>query len=188
MKQTFEPSIGSSIHDAAVRMVSIAVDTDDTVTADFNEITLTATATTAPDEIVSYYTAESKRRHDTYIASPEYAAQMLAAQQAVCKAEADAAAILARAPAAMTLSNPEGWANSVAANQDGYGAGVMRYAERWARMMEAEIAAGKTLKECANSTSTVADTEGITGAMHGFAVSILSQVWVHGEGLRAAIR
>lgn len=188
MPQTFEPSIGSYISDAAVRMVAIAVDTDDIVTADFNGITLTASATTVPDEVVTYFIGESKRRHDAYLASPEYAAQMVAAEQAARKAEADAAELLARAPGTLTLRDPEGWAKSVAANQDGYGACTLRYAERWARMMEAEIAAGRTLKECADKTSHTADTEGITGAMHGFAVSILSQVWVHGEGLRAAIR
>ena len=188
MPQTFEPSIGSSISDAAVRMVAIAVDTDDIVTADFNGITLTASATTVPDEVVTYYTEESKRRHDAYLASPEYAAKMVEAEKAARKAEADAAELLARAPATMTLRDTDGWDKSVAANQDGYGAGVMRYAERWARMMEAEIAAGKTLKECANSTSHTAETEGITGFMHSCAISILSQVWIHGEGLRAAIR
>ena len=188
MPQTFEPSIGSSIHDAAVTMVSIAVNTNDIVTADFNGITLTASATTVPDEVVTYYTAESTRRHDAYLASPDYAAQMVAAQQAALRRKAAAADLLARAPESMTLRDADGWVKSVAANQDGYGAGIMRYAERWARMMEAEISAGKTLKECADATSNTADTEGITGAMHGFAVGILSQVWIHGEGLRAAIR
>ena len=50
------------------------------------------------------------------------------------------------------------------------------------------MAKGQTLKECAMPTSMLADTEGITGAMHGFAVGILSLVWVHGADLRAAVR
>ncbi len=180
--------MGADITRTAVAMVTLAVKTLDTVTADFNGITLTAAATTTPDEIVAYYSTESKRRSDAYLASPEYAAKMVEVEVAARKAEAATAELLARAPAAMTLINPEGWAKSVAANQDGYGACALRYAERWARMMEAESTAGKTLKECADPTSQVADTEGITGHMHGCAVSILSQVWVHGEGLRAAIR
>lgn len=188
MPTTYELPCGILVTDAAEQMVVIAVKTDDIVTADFNGITLTASASTMPAEVVTYYTEESRRRSDAYIASPEYAAKMVEAEQAARKREAEAADLLARAPATMTLRDADGWAKSVAANQDGYGAGVMRYTERWARMMEAEIAAGKTLRECADPTSRTADTEGITGFMHGCAVSILSQVWAHGDGLRAALK
>lgn len=84
----------------------------------------------------------------------------------------------------MKLKNKEGWEKFVAINNDPYSSGVVRYAERWANMMEQEMESGKSLIEIANATSNKADTEGITGYMYGCAVSILSKVWEHGEELR----
>ena len=84
----------------------------------------------------------------------------------------------------MKLKNKEGWEKFVTINNDPYGSGVVRYAERWADMMEQEMESGKTIIDIAETTSHKADTEGITGYMYGCAVSILSQVWEHGEELR----
>jgi len=69
-------------------------------------------------------------------------------------------------------------------NTDGYGAGIFRYAEKWADLMEKEMAAGEDITDIADRTSNEADTEGITGYMYGVAVAILSQCWAHGEKLR----
>ena len=84
----------------------------------------------------------------------------------------------------MKPKNKEKWEKFVTINNDPYGSGVVRYAERWANMMEQEMESGKSLIEIADATSNKADTEGITGYMYGCAVSILSQVWEHGEELR----
>lgn len=84
----------------------------------------------------------------------------------------------------MKLINKEGWEATVKANQDGYGSAVIRYAERWADLMKKKISEGCTLADIADRTSHEADTEGITGFMYGCAVSILAQVWEHGELLR----
>lgn len=84
----------------------------------------------------------------------------------------------------MKLKNKDGWDKHVAANQDPYGKGVIDYVERWADLMETKMNAGQTIEEMAESTSHEADTEGITGFMYGCAVSVLSQVWEHGEELR----
>lgn len=69
-------------------------------------------------------------------------------------------------------------------NSDFYGSGIFRYAERWANLMESRIEAGENLEDCAKRTSHEADTEGITGAMYGFAVQILARDWFQGERLR----
>lgn len=76
------------------------------------------------------------------------------------------------------------WASTVAANTDPYGRCTVDYANSWAVLMEAEMAAGKTLEQMADTTSHQADTEGITGFMYGCAVGILAGVWIHGEQLR----
>lgn len=69
-------------------------------------------------------------------------------------------------------------------NTDEYGAGIVRYAELWARLMQSEIKDGITVAHVAKQASHDADIEGITGFMYGAAVSILSKCWKHGEELR----
>lgn len=76
------------------------------------------------------------------------------------------------------------WADGLAKNDDPYGNAVYRYASEWATRMEAAIAAGATVSDCAKQTSRDADDEGITGFMYGCAVSLLAQCWAHGEELR----
>lgn len=84
----------------------------------------------------------------------------------------------------MKIKDQNAWAEWVANNQDGYGSGVIRYAERWADLMEARIATGAALADVAQVTSREADTEGITGFMYGAAVAVLASSWERGEELR----
>lgn len=69
-------------------------------------------------------------------------------------------------------------------SSDVYSFGVIAYMQKWAEMMEHEMAAGKTVSDAATETEHKADTEGITGFMYGCAVNALSQFWEHGEELR----
>jgi hypothetical protein len=84
----------------------------------------------------------------------------------------------------MKIKDTEGWAKCLENNQDPYGSGIIRYAEKWADLMEAEMDQGHSIKDVAKDTSHTADEEGITGFMYGAAVSILSHAWEHGEELR----
>ena len=84
----------------------------------------------------------------------------------------------------MQLKNAALWQQCLDNDQDPYGTGVNAFANRWALLMEAEIAKGATVADCAEAMNRQADTEGITGFMYGAAVSTLSAVWVHGEDLR----
>lgn len=71
-------------------------------------------------------------------------------------------------------------------SKDPYSYACIRYAAKWAYLMEKEIAAGKKVAEVASDTSYKADTEGITGFMFGSARSILCKVWAHGDELNEA--
>jgi hypothetical protein len=73
------------------------------------------------------------------------------------------------------------WRNN---NQDPYGSGVVRFAERWAILMQQKLIEGKAVSEIAEDASHEADTEGITGSMYGCAVQMLAGCWAHGEELR----
>ena len=69
-------------------------------------------------------------------------------------------------------------------SKDPYSARIVSYGEDWANLMEAELEAGKSLEDIADPTRTTADTDGITGFMHGAAVNALAHFWQHGEALR----
>lgn len=84
----------------------------------------------------------------------------------------------------MELADKKAWQEFKNNNQNPYGAGVIVYAERWARLMQLEMANGKSLEDVAGATSNEADIDGITGFMYGCAVSILAHCWKHGERLR----
>lgn len=62
-------------------------------------------------------------------------------------------------------------------SQDGYSYACVQYAARWARLMEENIAKGVTGKEMVERTSHEANTDGITGAMHGAARAVLKHHW-----------
>lgn len=185
--RTIEPTCGDSISDTASAMTALADNTGDTVTADFNQITLTATPGTAPSDIVAFYWAESQRRQAAYEASPEYAARMAAAKQAHKEHQEALAEALKTAPAAMTVkpaADGDTWEHHVSINTDPYSAGVIAFTALWGRLMEGQLAAGKTVADCAKAMSSLADTDGITGFMYGCAVGLLAKFWVHGEALR----
>lgn len=69
-------------------------------------------------------------------------------------------------------------------SKDSYSQGVVTFGEAWADLMEAALAAGASITDCAKSTSHTANTDGITGFMYGCAVQALAHFWIHGEALR----
>jgi len=84
----------------------------------------------------------------------------------------------------MELKDKESWEAGLKNNQDSYGGGVYKFAEKWANLMEKKLEEGKEFQDFAKETSHDADTDGITGFMYGAAVSVLSNCWEHGEELR----
>ena len=84
----------------------------------------------------------------------------------------------------MEIIKQDDWDLGVKKNDDPYGAAVYVYAEKWADLMEAGMDDGEKLEDIADKTSHEADTDGITGFMYGAAVSVLSNVWKHGDDLR----
>lgn len=84
----------------------------------------------------------------------------------------------------LELLHPDVWQKNVEVNQDGYGKAVIDYAEGWAKLMQIEIAQGKTVAEVYDSTQHGLGFLGITGFQFGCAVSLLSASWKYGEELR----
>lgn len=84
----------------------------------------------------------------------------------------------------LELTDEAGFEKAKAKNVDPYGACIFEYATGWAKLMQAEIANGKELKDIASETSFQLGFLGITGFMYGAAVSVLSQHWKHGAELK----
>jgi hypothetical protein len=173
----YEPLIGEHVSETAEAMVALAIKHGETVTAEFNDVPLTATPSSSPEEITQAYSKHCAESRAAYLASPEYAES-----QKMMRLED----LLAKAPGSLTVTDAAMWQSWVDANTDGYGAAIMNYTQLWGRIMEGAIASGETITQCAKRCSHDADVDGITGDGYGYgcAVKMLSQVWVHGEDLR----
>lgn len=180
-----EARMGHHISETAKEAVDLVAGGAPSVSFDFNEIRLVVMSGMTAADVCAEYDRQCEERHAAYVATPEYQERCRQAQEEGVRRAAVLDEILAIAPSAMTLRDPEGWAKARAANTDSYGNGIMTYAERWARIMEAMIVRDvTTVAGCAKEASHLADSEGITGFMYGAAVSTLSAVWVYGEALR----
>jgi hypothetical protein len=183
---TVEFHAGTDIVDAARKLVFTAPkDPEHKATGTFNDITLICDAYSTSESIVSYYHSESERRAAEWRESPEgikstQEQEDRARRQSELNAEIDHA-ILGET---MKVSDRPAWDGFVSKNIDPYGAGVVKYAERWARLMQARMADGKKLEDIAKQSSLDADNEGITGFMYGAAVATLAKTWEHGDQLR----
>jgi hypothetical protein len=85
----------------------------------------------------------------------------------------------------MEFSDLHVWQQAVGGDPSSYCRGINTYAERWALLMQAEIAAGKPLQQVADATSRQADIAGLTGQMHHVAVCLLVNCWKYGDQLAA---
>lgn len=204
-KGEFVAIVGTTIDNAIVDAIEIARESGRSFSFDFNSVTVTVEADSSPALILRDF----KRVMNGYIRNvdpqpkPELSAEELESDarieadnqarrdtettrhQAEAKARYDRVTKrMANAPE-MEFSNKEGWLAAKAANEsEPYGAGILSYAERWARMMQLEISEGKTLEEVWSDTSFEADLEGMSGLSQSIATSLLTQTWVHGLELR----
>ena len=185
--RTFDGYPGEHIADACERLVNERRLVGEDLLCDFNGVGLVATHDATADGLRRYYAEELQRRQDEYLASDECRRDQeearIAAAQAKATYDAAIADCEARGVSAPTWRDAAAYEAWKAKNSDSYSRGCFTYAETWARLMEARILAGQTVAECAGHTSHIADVEGITGAMHGFAVGILKECWVHGADL-----
>ena len=180
---TYEPLCGDSIEHTSRMMARIASRTRDRVQAWFNRTRIIALPRGGSQRIVSYYLSETHRRHEEYITSPRYKEACRKAEEEQRQKDLLLQGALSMAPDKMTFQNEPLWLECVEKNQDDYGAAVVQFADRWARIMETRIGNGEPIEDCADDACGLADM-GITGFMYGCAVSILSRVWIHGDALR----
>ena len=173
----YKPLAGEGISKIAWKIVILAEKTKGKVIANFNGIKLIAKPGDNASSIVEFYEKKSNRIDEEWRKSPE-------GQHIADEAKESAKKLvtaLSEGILPFALKDTERWKQIVKIrNRDC----VVRYAARWANLMEKKLIMGAKLEDIANVTSHEADLEGITGSIYGCAVSILSKVWENGEQLR----
>ena len=130
------------------------------------------------------------------IASPapvaaQSAAEIQAAKLAAYRAEFPETAATPFTPeqTTMSISNSAKWNDLVAKNGGkDLGSAILRFANNWGTLMEEKIAGGQPLtEEIANSTASLADTDGISGAMYQMGRNALYSTWQYGAQLETLL-
>lgn len=182
--QTLEFLGGTHIGSACQELVEAANKSLMPAQGDFNGITIVAKPhESTAEQLSAWYSEESRKRGEAYRQTDEYKAQEAARLQRAADAKAAFEAAIEGAPP-LELRNEADWNEAKGNNTDPYGAATFRYAENWGRIMQKRIAAGETVAQAAEASQYLADPEGITGNMQGFAVGALCHCWIHGEALR----
>ena len=86
----------------------------------------------------------------------------------------------------LELTAEKAWKKSLLVNTDPYGSGVVRYAERWGKLMQVEMrqrGASVLTKKIVNATKFRADNEGMSGFSWSCARNLLIQCWKYGAEL-----
>lgn len=200
-----EPMAGSNIVATIAEAIVIAGEQDRPITFVFNGVTITVHSDSNPElihrdwsramsgyinkSVDPYPTSvltEKERASDARIHAKNERKNKRRQARYQAKVETARKALEAKLAKASLLefSDETAWKKFKEINQDFYGAGVVNYAERWARLMQLEICNGKSLEDVAEATSREADYDGITGYMYGCAVSALAHCWKYGEQLR----
>lgn len=96
----------------------------------------------------------------------------------------DIEALLLDAPA-IELLDPARWQVFVDTNVDscGYGQSLVAYTERWARLMQLRLVAGRSIDDVADRASYEVDFDGIRALAFRRALIELSLHWKHGREL-----
>lgn len=203
MNYKLDTSAGNNFSTVAEKAKQIATEKKVTVEFEFNGVTCLVDKNTNLDWLYRDYSNSWTMEWKTVGANcqSEYTPQVQAEFEKRTKARAEKQAIenaTYRAKEAkekkefeakvegieLDLSDVEGWNKSREVNSDGYGGAALDYAEGWVKLMQIEIAKGKTVAECYDYSQEGLGFLGITGFQFGCAVSVLSQNWKHGEELR----
>ncbi len=208
MKELKAPTVGESIHYVIDKAIKVAAEANELVTFSFNGVVIVV----ARDSNQELIFRDWRRGMNGYLGdkpvagpypSPVLSASELASDAAIeakNRREADElAAESAREQAAkfnalrgalkmagpLELVDRESWNKIVKSNSDDeYSARAVQYAEEWGRLMQTRIANGETVAQCADDMGRLADCDGITGAMYGWAACVLENCWKYGDELR----
>lgn len=154
----------------------------------FNEVPISVTEETDIDTILSTYKEMSKiierRKYKEWLRSEERKEYLKAEREE--KRTRKAVEQLLRNEPDIELKNPE-YFLEVKNSKSDRTAAIVRYAERWGRLMQYHLRNGKSLADVVLETRLQAATfEDLTGSMLDDGLCLLVDCWKHGEDLREA--
>jgi len=174
---------GEDIQTAYEKLSDLARRTGEPVSTEFNGQIISAAPWDDSQMLTDTWHKELLRQHEAFIQTDEYRIQQAQRIERARIADAARCAALVDAPPPDIIDD-DAWVEWELANPDPYGGRIMSFAEDWARLMQVEIAKGRTVAECAEECARLADHDGITGFMYGAAKSVLVQTWRHGAELK----
>ena len=183
----YEAVAGTDIHNAIKDMIVWSKMKGRPVQTTFNGATFSVTADTDPDEAYKQWEQTLEKNAEAYRNSPEgIKAAAEAKARAEKKAKEDAVVSELIKDEVLELTAEKAWKKSVQVNIDPYGSGVVRYAERWGKLMQVEMrqrGASVLTKEIVDATKFRADNEGMSGFSWSCARNLLIQCWKYGAEL-----
>ncbi|MDR2901768.1 MAG: hypothetical protein LBU87_01480 [Lactobacillales bacterium] len=183
----YEPKLGRDFDYAAKEMIALRDGTGARIRMSFNDHIVIADAKSTVKSIRKDYYDQIEKARQAYLESPQYLIdQKAVAKEAAKKNVADKDVDQMIAGQKLELSAPVVWEKIVAVNKDFYGAGVVAYADRWGRLMQAEMQERKVKKltpEIVEATEFKADNLGMSGFSASCGRNFLIRCWVHGEEL-----
>ncbi len=164
-KIQYEPLVGDSIHDIISAMIQLSWVRNTPVEAMLNGVKLSVTGEMSLEEGVALYDKILERNLEEYRNSPQAkaAAEQWAAERERIMLESVEVDELVK-DEVLELSAEKEWKLHLKLNNSRYGAAVMRYAERWAKLMQVEMRARQAevlTKEIVDATRHKADNEGM---------------------------
>jgi len=183
----YDVKAGAQLDDVISDMIAARKRHFQTIVCEFNGLELKAAFGMTHKKIASNYYKKRAEKRTQYLASAEYLVDQEKLKEYRRKEAGRKVAlseILQIAPKTMTIRDQEAYEEILRVQTSPYSKAIIKVASQWARIMEYRISLGITLEDCAESSLSIADDEGLTGSMYGMSVSFLSQVWVHGEELR----
>ncbi|MDO5387355.1 MAG: hypothetical protein Q4F75_08840, partial [Pseudomonadota bacterium] len=184
---TVEAMYGDCVTDTIKRMIALSKKKNQPVQTTFNGATFSVTAETTPEEAYALWEKTMNDNYEAYRNSPEgikAAAEQKAREEKKIKDDAEVDELVK--DEVLELTAPKCWEHSVEINKDAYGASVIRYAERWGKLMQVEMKNRKTeilTKEIQDATQFKADNEGMSGFSWSCGRNILIQCWKYGDQL-----
>ena len=183
----YEAVAGTDIHSAIRDMIVWSKIEGRPVQTTFNGATFSVTADTDPDEAYKQWEQIMDQNAEAYRNAPEgikAAAEAKARAEKKAKEDAEVSELIK--DEVLELTAEKAWKKSLLVNTDPYGSGVVRYAERWGKLMQVEMrqrGASVLTKEIVDATKFRADNEGMSGFSWSCARNLLIQCWKYGAEL-----
>lgn len=183
----YDAMCGDYITDVIEKMIALSKKEGKPVQTTFNGATFSVTADTKPDEALNLWNQIMEKNAEAYRNSPEgikAAAEEKARKEKKAREDAEVSALII--DEVLELTAEKAWKKIVRFNTDPYGSGVVRYAERWGKLMQVEMrkqGASVLIKNIVEATKFKADNEGMTGFSASCARNLLIRCWKHGAEL-----